>query len=87
MRTDALYKNYYSFALYRSYCPLLYLNVCPGHNINIIRDYNVQPFSTKHLFGKHPSVLPILLSVYESSKGYGNCLTIRAHFQGSLSFD
>ena len=33
----------------------------PEHNINIIRDINLQPFSNKHLFGEHPSVLPSFL--------------------------
>ena len=26
--------------------------------MDIIRDVNLQPFSNKHLFGEHPSVLP-----------------------------
>ena len=34
---------------------------CPEHNINIVRDINLQPFLNKHLFGEHLMVLPILL--------------------------
>ena len=37
------------------------LKFCLGHNINTIRDINLQLFLNKRLFGEHPLVIPILL--------------------------
>ena len=51
-----MYKNhnYDMFCIISELLPFLILKICPEHNINTIRDINLQPFSNKHLFGEHP---------------------------------
>ena len=61
MRRGAVYKNHKSLLHNIGVIALCYTFFCPEHNMNIIKDINLQPFSNKQLFGEHPSVLQILL--------------------------
>ena len=60
-----MYSDHNSFSLIKELLPFVMLKFCQEHNINTIRDINLQPFSNKHLFREHPSVLPILLFVLD----------------------
>ena len=56
-----MYKNHNYLLHSLGVLPFVILKFCPEHNINTIRDINLQPFSNKCLFGEHPSVSPIFL--------------------------
>ena len=51
-----MYKNHNSLLHNLGVISFVIHALCQEHNINTIRDINLQ-----HLFGEHPSVLPILL--------------------------
>ena len=47
--------------------PFVILEFCPEHNINTIRNMNLQPLANNRIFGEHLWFLPnLLISDYES---------------------
>ena len=42
--------------------PFVILEFCAEHNINTIRDIDLQPLLNNRIFEEHPSFLPILLT-------------------------
>ena len=56
MSRGAVYKNHNFdiFCIISELLAFLILEICPEHDINTIRDINLQPFSYKRLFGEHP---------------------------------